>query len=321
MRLLSERDIRTALPMPEAVGVMARAFCAISTGQAAVAERQPLPLANGTGLLMGAAEAGVGLCAKLVSVMPGNPALGLPGTIGALLLADDATGRPLALLEGTALTAWRTAAASACAIDVLARPEARQALLIGCGTQAATQLLGMDAVRQLDCIQVHGLEPARVDAFVEAHRDAVRARLETVTDLTAAVAAADIVVTVTTAERPVFDIDHLAAGAHVSGIGSFRRGMCEIDPALAEHAAVFVESRQTAGQEAGELVAAREANMTSPAAWAELGEVLAGERPGRADASQLTYFKSVGHALFDLHAARAVYDRAEAAGLGQAWTP
>jgi len=319
MKLLSSAHIRAALPMPHAVAAMRGAFIAISTDSGAVADRQSLPLAGGTGLLMGASADGVGIAAKLVSVMPGNAALGLPGTIGSLMLMDDATGQPLALMDGTALTAWRTAAVSACAIDVLAAADARNALLIGCGTQATTQVLGMDSVRDFDSIAVHASDPGQVAAFIEAHQHQVRARLLPVSNLPETVARSNLIVTATNSSRPVFDAADVKPGCHVNGIGSFRPGMCEIDPALTATATVFIESRLTAETEAGELIAAVEAGLSRVRDWTELGEVLSHAREGRTSTDQVTMFKSVGHALFDLHAARAIYDSARKQELGEDW--
>lgn len=321
MRLLGAADVEAALPMRSAMDVLRRALITVADGTARVAQRQSLPLASGTGLVMAAAGEGVGILTKQVSVMPGNPAQGLPGTVGTALLSDPDTGQALALMDGTALTAWRTAALSACAIDALARPEARNALMIGCGTQAATQLVGLVTARRLRHIRVHGLDPGRVRQFVDHFAPRISAELEAAESLAAAVAEADIIITVTNASEPVFDAADIAPGCHVNGIGSFRPGMCEIDPQFAGRARVFVESRATAAAEAGELVAAEEAGLTDRGDWTELGDVLAGRAEGRRAEDELTLFKSVGHAVFDLYYARAVFDAAAAAKLGTEWQP
>ena len=321
MRLLGAADIEGALPMRSAMQVMREALVAITDGMAPVAQRQALPLEAGTGLVMGAAAEGVGMIAKLVSVMPGNAGHGLPGTLGSALLADHETGRPLALLDGTALTAWRTAAVSACAIDALAREDARTGLLIGCGTQAATQLVALVTARRLRKVRVYALDQDHVQDFIGHYSPRMAAELEAVDSLDQAVAEADIILCITNSREPVFDAGQLTPGCHVSGIGSFSRDMCEIDPALAGRARVFVESRETAMAEAGELIAASESGLSNPTGWTPLGEVFAGRATGRDSADELTLFKSVGHALFDLYYARAVYDFAAAARMGTEWTP
>lgn len=311
MRVLAADEIATTLPVARALDGARAAFRAISEGRASVAARQHLELPAGTALLMGAAAAGVGIVAKVVAVIPGNAARGLPGTAGAIMLLDEATGSPLLVADGAAFTAWRTAAIAACATDLLAPRGARTAALVGCGTQGSAQLPALEAVRQLEEIRVLAHEPARARAFVERHRASTRARLVAAEDAATALAGAEIVVSATNAERPVFGPLELATRAHLTALGSFRPGMCEFDPALLAGAAVFVEARGSAALEAGELIAGSAAGHTRREEWTELGEVLAGRRPGRAGAAQRTVFKSVGHALFDLYLARALADAAD----------
>ena len=124
MRLLPAAALSDLFPLPRAIPLMREGFRLISDGGARVAERQALGLESGTGLLMGAAHETYGLAAKLVSVMPGNLDKGLPGSIGLVLLMSPETGEPLAMIDGTRLTALRTAALNACAIDELARRDA-----------------------------------------------------------------------------------------------------------------------------------------------------------------------------------------------------
>jgi ornithine cyclodeaminase len=319
MRLLAATDIAHALPMDRAIGAMAGAFVDITAGRSRVAERQGLSVDGGTGLLMGAAGDGLGIAAKVVSVMPGNSARGLPGTLGLLLLMDDVTGQPLALMDGTAFTARRTAAVTACATDLLARKDARRAILFGCGAQAQTQLLGLDIIRDLEVIEIQGGAPGQAEAFIAQHASRVETPLVAVRALEESLAAADIIVTATNSELPLFTTDQVSPGVHISGIGSFRAGMCENDPTLAVRASVFVESRLTAMAEAGELIEAVESGISEPANWAEVGEVISGQAPGREQAVQVTFFKSVGHAVFDLYAARLVHDMSSELGLGTEW--
>ena len=121
--------------------------------------------------------------------------------------------------------------------------------------------------------------------------------------------------------EPALDGALIPAGCHVSGIGSFKHGMCEYDNELLSKASIFVESRQTAELEAGELIHAVESGLTRPEDWKEIGEVLIGEKPGRQNTGEITFFKSVGHAVFDLLAARAVWESAVEQGLGTRWEP
>lgn len=321
MRLIDAGQVVRLLPMAEAIALMRTAFVTISEGSASLAHRQALQLPGGTGLLMGAARDGVGLGMKLAAIVPGNAARGLPGSVALALLHDEETGEPRALIDGTALTALRTAALNGCAMDLLARRDVAVGLLVGAGTQAASQLLAMDTVRDLREIRVLGRDAARAGRFVQAMYDSVKARLVVAKDPAGALEGVDVVVAATNSESPVVAGARVPAGCHVSGIGSFRPTMCEFDDDLLGRARIFVESRDTALAEAGELIAAERHGVTYRSDWTEVGEVLGEVRPGRRSDGEITFFKSVGHSVFDLYAARAIVDRAEAASTGTCWDP
>lgn len=321
MRLISAQDIAQLLPMRRAIPLMRAAFRMITDQQASCAPRQALQVDSGTSLVMGAAQGEQGIMVKLVSVMPSNPGKGLPGSIGLLLLMNPDTGEPLALMDGTSLTAIRTAALNACAIDLLARRESRVALLIGCGTQAAAQISGLLAVRELDQVRVMSQNPERAAAFVRLQREQWDVDLVSVAGPAAALDGVDIIVGATNSLEPIIPGRLVPAGCHVSGVGSFRREMCEFDAELLLRSSLFVESRETAGEEAGELIRLVETGVSRPQDWTELGEVFSGARPGRRQQDEITFFKSVGHAVFDLFAARYIWQRAEEQSLGAEWQP
>ena len=321
MRLVSAEEISPLLPLSSAIPLMRDAFRMISSRQACLAERQALELDAGTGLLMGAAHESHGIVAKLVTVVPSNLQKGLPGSIGLLLLMDSASGEPLALMDGTHLTAIRTAALNACAIDLLARKDATIALLVGCGTQACAQLDGLVEVRDLEQIRVLGRDRQRAEDFVNNHRHKLKAELRLEHDARAALEGVDIIIGATNSDLPVVPGDLIPAGCHVSGIGSFKESMCEFDSEMLSKSSIFVESRLTAEIEAGELMVAMKQGITSSDQWTELGEVLSAARPGRQSDSEITFFKSVGHAVFDLFAARAVWQAALEQDAGEEWQP
>lgn len=321
MRLISAEEVFQLLPMPDAIALMREAFMTISTASASLAHRQALPMTSGTGLLMGAAKEGLGLGCKLVAIAPGNRARGLPGSIGLVVLLDDQTGAPLALIDGTSLTSLRTAALNGFATDLLARRNARRALLVGCGTQAAAQAEALVVVRDLEELRVLGRDPVRARAFAEQVGDRLQVPVRLTSDLAEALDSVELITAATNALEPVVPGSHIPAGCHVSGIGSFRPDMREFDEVLLGKAGIFVESRETALSEAGELIAADRDGVTRAGDWAEIGEVIAGSRRGRTNAEQITFFKSVGHSVFDLYTARALYDAAMANGAGQEWVP
>lgn len=316
--ILSESDLRTALPMRDAIRAMKDAFAAIATGAAVAPQRMALTIEAeaATSLLMGAYVPSMGLAAKVVSVFPGNRARGKALVNGLVLVLDPTSGEPEALIDGTALTAWRTGAASGAATELLAREDASVAALFGCGVQARTQLLAIAAVRDLTEVRVHARTPESVRAFCEAMQPLVSARLVAAQTAQFALCGADIVCTATTSRTPVFDGAHLEDGAHVNGVGSFTLDMCELDTRTIERATVFVDEVEAALTEAGELVAAEAAGATRRDRWTELGRVANGSVPGRTSADEITLFKSVGHAVQDVAAASRALATARDLGLG-----
>ncbi len=319
LTLLSAADLRAALPMPAAIAAMKAAFAELSTGQANVPLRValPVPSANAVTLFMPALVPSSGLGVKIVSVFPGNAGRGQPIIHGLVIMLDATSGEPVALCDGTFLTAWRTGAASGAATDLLARPEAKTAALLGCGAQAKTQALAIDAVRALDIIQIYAPHSDHVQHFIAEMQPLVGAALVAAHSPAEAVRNADIICAATTSTTPVFDGHLLKAGAHINGVGSYTTQMQEVDAATVTHARIFVDARASALAEAGDLVIPLRAGQTRVEDWTELGEVTAGLRPGRQSPNEITFFKSVGVAVQDVAAAGRALAEAKQLGLGK----
>ena len=319
LTLLSASDLRAALPMPAAIAAMKSAFAELSAGQANVPLRTalPVPSTDGLTLFMPALAPTGGLGAKIVSVFPHNPERGLPIIHGLVILLDASSGEPVALCDGTFLTAWRTGAASGAATDLLARPDARVAALLGCGAQARTQALAVDAVRALAEMRIYAPHPDHVQQFIAEMQPLVGAALVAAPSSADAVRGADIVCAATTSSTPVFDGQLLKAGAHVNGVGSYTTQMQEVDAVTVTRARIFVDARESALAEAGDLVIPMRAGATRAEAWVELGEVVAGLKPGRQSPDEITFFKSVGVAVQDVAAASAALTTAQRLGLGK----
>ncbi|MEC8252591.1 MAG: ornithine cyclodeaminase family protein [Planctomycetota bacterium] len=316
-RVLSASDLWEALPMRAAIDACRAAFAALAAGEVTAPPRVQLVEGDRTTLLMGASGA-VGRIAKVVNVFPANAARGLATTTGVVTVLDPDTGHTVGVCDGGVLTAIRTGAAAGLATDLLARRDARVGAVIGAGGQAHTQLLAMVSVRALQEVRVYARDRERLERFVSRLQEQVDADVVAATSVTAAVQGADVVSAATSASSPVFDGGALAAGAHVNGVGSYRLDMRELDQRAIERAGrVVVDLRASALEEAGELVAARDAGVTSPSDWIELGELVRDPSHGRASEDEVTLFKSVGHAAQDLYAARAAIDEAERRGLGQ----
>lgn len=316
---LSADDVRTALPMPKAIEAAEVAFVAQALGQGVTPQRSQLSVApvGGTSLVMPGYLPGAGLATKIVSFFPGNPDRGLATTSGLVVLLDEQTGAPCALIDGTFLTAWRTGAAGGVAAKWLSHPEARVAAMLGAGAQARTQLMAMDTVRPLEVVRVWSRDGQSARALAESLQPELNARIEVAATVAAALDGAQLVCSATPATEPLFSADMLQRGAHLTSVGSFQPQMVEVDPALAGCARVVVDDRQAALEEAGELIQATAQGLTDPADWVLLGDVVRGEVPGRRDDQEVTWFKSVGLAVQDVAAGGAVLAQARLLGLGK----
>lgn len=315
LRILSASDVRSAIDMRQAIEAMREAFGQLSAGQATVPLRTPVETEKGLTLFMPAYLRGTGdLGAKIVSVYPDNPTLGLPTITAAVVVLDSRTGRPLALMDGTYLTALRTGAASGLATELLAHPEAQVVTVFGAGVQARTQLEAVRAVRSIREVRIVARTQASAERFA-AELGGVRVRV--MDDRRAAVRGAEIVIAATTSATPVFDGRDVEPGTHVNGIGSYTPEMQEVDATLVQRAKVVVDSREAALAEAGDLIIPlRQGLITEDHIYAELGEIVIGAKPGRTADDEITFFKSVGIAVQDVVAARWVLKAAEQKGLG-----
>ena len=232
------------------------------------------------------------LGAKLVTFYPGNSDVHTHHAVIALFKPE--TGEPLAMMDGRLITEMRTAAASAVATKHLSRPEARVLGILGSGVQAGSHLEALRQVRRFSEVRVWS--PRNAQAFATRHRvTAARSAEE-------AVRGADVVVVAVSSKTPVLEGRWLAPGAHVNAIGATRPDWRELDDDLVSRARVFVDSRDAATKESGDVIAAREVA-------GEIGEVVLQTKPGRASAQEMTVFKSVGVAVEDVASAALVYER------------
>jgi ornithine cyclodeaminase/alanine dehydrogenase-like protein (mu-crystallin family) len=260
-------------------------------------------------LLMPAWREGADIGVKIATVFPRNPARGLASVSALYLLLDGATGHPVALLDGEALTLRRTGAASALASTYLSRPDSRVLAVIGTGRLAPYMVEAHCAVRTIQRVLVWGRRPERARALA-ANLASRGIPAENIADLDAALAAADIVTCATTARGPVVLGDSVRAGTHVDLVGGFVRDMREADDALIGRAELYVDTFAGALAEAGDLLQPiTRGILDRDAIRAELADLVSGRAPGRRDPRAITLFKSVGTALEDLAAARLVAGR------------
>lgn len=325
MLILNADDVRKALPMDETIEAMKQAYASLSAGKADVPLRSHLSIAphEAMSLFMPAyvqTEEAEALAVKVVSLFPRNPSRGLAFIQAAVLVFEADTGRAIALLEGSSLTAIRTGAGSGAAIDVLSRPSSSVVAVFGAGTQGRTQLEAACTVRWIDRAWVYDSDPKKAQAFVEemAGRGRIPRDLRAAATPQEATRDADIICTATTSKSPVFDDDDLKSGAHISAIGSYTPEMVEVPPQTIRHAKVIVDSRSAVLAEAGDLIQPIQSGLiTEGHVFAELGEILLGKKPGREAKDEITYFKSVGIAVQDAMAAQLALKNAKAMGLGK----
>jgi ornithine cyclodeaminase len=321
MLLLTERDVKAVLPMPDLIAAMEQALAAYSTGRAVQPVRTVIDVADQHGLLavMPAALAEpAALGAKLVTVYHRNHERGLPSHLASIVLLDPATGEIIALMDGRYVTEARTGAVSAVSVRYLARPDARTLAIIGAGVQARSHLEAIRHVRDLSEVRVWSPNALSREAFAFEMAPATGLAVRAMPTAAAAVQGADLIVLATASRTPVIEADDVAPGAHIAAVGACRPAEREMPTALVARARVYVDSRAGALKEAGDLLLPMAEGAIGESHIAgELGELVAGRVPGRRDITDVTIFKSLGMATEDVVAARLVRERAIAAGLGQ----
>ena len=297
MMILDEEAVRRLLRMEELIPAMERALADLSSGKVVQPVRTMVPVAEHQGFLgLMPAYAGA-LGVKLVAFYPNNR--GVPTHHAVIQLFKPDTGEPLAMMDGRLITEERTAAVSAVATKHLARSDASVLALIGSGVQARSHLKALRLVRELREVRVWS--PRHAADF--AREFDVRAT----TSPEEAVAGADVIVTATSSTTPVLRGEWLAPGAHINAVGAPRPDWRELDDEVLRRARLYVDSREAARTESGDVRAAGEP-------VAELGEVAAGTKPGRQSADEITVFKSLGLAVEDVVSADLVYRKALGTG-------
>ena len=309
--------------MAEAIELMKVAFAELSAGRAVSPLRTVIEVnADPSSMLVMPAyvPAASALGLKVVSFFGGNPTRGLPTIHALVCLIDHETGTPLGVMEGGYLTALRTGAVSGAATDLLARPDARVAVVIGAGVQGVTQAAAVCAVRPIERVIAVDVRPESLERFEEAVRrdwPEIAGRVETTTDAGVAVRVADVVCTATTSRAPVFEDADVRPGTHINAVGAFTPEMQEIPASTVKRATVVVDAVEAALAEAGDLIIPlRDGTIDRGHIARELGMVAAGSVPARTSADEITLFKSVGNAVQDVVVARRAVDRARELGIG-----
>jgi len=281
------------LRMDELIPVMADALRDLSLGKVEQPMRVVLPIAEHKGFFGVMPAYSRALGAKLVTFYPNNKEV--PTHHAMIVLFHPETGEPLVTMDGRLITEMRTAAVSAVATDALARTDASVLAILGSGVQARSHLEALGIVRKFREVRVWS--PRNSVEFARQFNASAAASAEE------AVRGADVIVVATSATAPVLMGEWLSPGAHINAVGATRFNWRELDDEALRKARIYVESREAAMKESGDIIAAGHI-------FAEIGEVVAGSKPGRESEKEITLYKSVGVAVEDIAAADLVYRRA-----------
>lgn len=310
MRVVSADEVDRALAFLPLVEALAEAFRGGLVSPARHHHAIPTAGADATLLIMPAWSetaprfAGV----KIVTVYPDNAARSLPSVIGTYLLLDGETGQPLASLDGTRITLWRTAAASALAARHLARHDASRLLIVGAGALGPFLARAHAGQRPVSDVAIWARRPEAAAAAADAlAAEGLPARAAT--DLEAAVREADIVSCATLSTEPLVRGGWLKPGAHLDLVGAFNLGMREADDEALARASVFIDTPAALHEGGDVAVAIRAGTFDEARVRGDLADLVAGRSPGRTSPDEITLFKSIGASVEDLAAARLVWTR------------
>jgi thiomorpholine-carboxylate dehydrogenase len=292
---LDDAGVRRLLRLEALIPAMRQALIDLSAGRVVQPLRTVMDIPSANGLLfLKPALTGDALATKLITLMPGNTARGLPTLLATIVLMDPTTGQTIAVMDGTWITALRTAAVSAVGVDALTPPGPKVVALLGSGALARSHALALRAVRPVSEIRIWSRDPANVKRCADEVDGTPAGNAEQ------AVRGADIVCTVTNASEPVLHGTWLKPGAFVAAVGAPRPTWRELDDAAMRNV-VVADSREAAATESGDVI------LSGAQVYAEIGQILAGTKPSPPPGATVI-FKSLGQAVEDAVAARLVYD-------------
>ncbi len=311
MRFISASEVRFGLSYQACIPVVRDAMIAFSAGRTRQLLRSVIPLGQGRmfGVMPGALGGQDPFGAKLVSVVPDNAVRGGRSHQGLVVLFDAVTGLPEWLVDAGEITVIRTAAASAVATDALARPDSSVLAILGSGEQARSHAEALSLVRPFTEIRLWGRRREVAESLAQTLSETLDVRISVAKSVEAAVAGADVVCTVSGAREPILMGRWLTPGAHVNLVGSSVAGPAEVDHDLVIRARFIADSRDGVLAQGAEFLHAKAASLVDDDhVVGEIGQVLSGDLEGRQSRDQLTVYKSLGHVVQDLAAAKALCD-------------
>ncbi len=320
--LLNKTMISEMITMRDVLPVVKKAFVELHWGTVKMPQREHIILPEKSGdcffmpsYLQGAGAFGI----KISPFFAGNlEKYDLPSVIDFILLMDENSGYPLAMMDANKITALRTGAVCGIAADYLARNDASTIAMVGMGTQARTQLEAICAVREIQKVVATSKNPETHEDFADEMSDKLEVPVEIESSVEKTVNKADIVLLATSSTKPVVRGDWIAPGAHVSSILSVGPDAREVDTSLVKQSTIVCDSVDACLKEAGELVIPIEEESLYPEdIYGSLGELVTGNKPGRRDKKEITFFKTVGLAIQDIATAKFVFEEATNKGVGE----
>lgn len=313
MRILSGAQVAQLVGVADLIEPIAAAMVEVSRGNVEMPLRSmvKLPGQNHMGIMGGHLGTPAGHGVKVLSLFPDNPKFGRSSHSGLFLLFDGVTGLPVLCMDAAVLTAIRTAASTAVASRVLARKESRVLAILGLGEQAHSHIEAMRAVHPIARIVAWGRDPEKLEAFGRENG------VEIAASAAEAVRGADIIVTATPAKAPFLSLEMLSPGQHVNAVGASVAFMQEMTAEIVAGTRFVTDYRPSLEPQAAEVIAARKAGLIAgDHDIPEIGEIIAGSKPGRLSDSEITVYRSLGISAQDLAAAHAILAKAEATGVG-----
>ncbi len=319
--LISQSEVQKHLPMSKAIEAVRTAYSAFAKGRTQMPPVQHLDVHQYRGevdIKSGYVEDFGLIGTKIASGFYDNQKLGLPPGVAVIVLMDLKTSMPVAIMDGTYITAYRTGAAGAVAADVLARKDSSQVGVVGAGTQARMQILALAELFNIERIKVWDIKSARAKQYAKEIRHKIGADVHTVGTPQGVVVDADILVTVTPSRKPLISAESVQEGLHINAIGADGPGKQELDPMIMRRASKIVVDSLAQCRNIGELQHAFALDIINENdVHAEIGEILNGDKVGREDKDEITLFDATGLSVQDIAAANVVYSIAKDTKLGQ----
>ena len=319
--ILSQQEVKLCLPMSKAIQAVREAYIAFAKGQVKMPPVMHLDVSQYNGeidIKSGYIEEFGLIGTKIASGFYDNHKLGLPPGIAIIILMDLKTSMPLAIMDGTYVTAYRTGAAGAVAANVLAKKDSEIIGVVGAGTQARMQILALREIFSLKEVKVWDINTAARDLYSKEMSEQLNITVEPVDSVKDAVVESDIVVTVTPSKKALVMKDWIKKGTHINAIGADGPGKQELDPMIIKVADKVVVDSLKQCRIIGEIQHALKNGLIKEAnIHAEIGQILIGEKKGRESDNEITLFDSTGLAAQDIAAANIVYKQAKERGMGK----